>query len=203
MKTLGHILALLIATGRLLGGSSSFTSPVNGVTYYNAYVEPHLSIEKQQGWQLCWAASISTIFKHYGHAVSQLAIVERIKGVPVDQAGWPRDMAAALSSEWTDDDGNSFKSECQIFDVMSGISTFTNDDLVDDLESDHPLLYCNSHHAMVLVQVTYAAVPPSGQKMIVDGVVLDPAPGVAPERHLNPFSEAHPFFAARVRVNDQ
>ena len=201
MKPIKNISPLVFLFVSLTSNANMATQvdPVTGLKYDCAYVSPVLTIEKQEGWLWCWAASISTIFKHYGHPVAQSTIVTRIKGVPIDEAGWPAEMTAALSTTWVDLNGETFKATCQIHDMDSGTSTFNNSGIMTDLKNNKPILYCNSNHAMVLVAAT-SEVWPDGNWRIVNGQVLDPSPMAPSPRFLNPMTEGFPRFAARIRV---
>jgi hypothetical protein len=125
----------------------------------------------------CWAASISMIFASNGHRVPQEEIVQRTFGAMVCQpSGNPISIARDLSQQWTDTAGDEFDSTVSAaYDAWNGVVTLTNEFIVDQLSDDKPLLYCNSHHAMVLVSVDYIETP-YGPNVVGAGV-LDPWPG--------------------------
>jgi hypothetical protein len=181
----------------------SLFNPQTGMIEYQATIDRAPQIRKQEGFLLCWAASIQMIFAHYGHEVPQRVIVERIKGVAVDQSGWPIEMARALSIGWVDTEGNPFRASCRIYDALSGIQQFTNDDIIRELSAGRPLVYSNNNasHAMVLIGVNWI-VYQNGQKEILGGLLADPSPFVPAVRSLNRYTEGRPTFAATVRISN-
>jgi hypothetical protein len=134
------------------------------------------TIVRQQCPERCWAASISMIFAAYGHPIDQKKIVAKTFGSLVcAAAGSPTTMGVALSQSWVDDNGTPFDSQVvAAYDVMNGINAIDNSYIVDELASDRPLLYANTHRAMVNVTVEYFDTPNGPD---VRGVgVLDPWP---------------------------
>lgn len=58
---------------------------------------------------------------------------------------------------------------------MNGVAGITNDFIINELTNDRPVLYCNTHHAMVIVDFNYVTGP--GGTIIPQQVgVLDPFP---------------------------
>ena len=141
-----------------------------------AYVE-HPQIIRQQCPQWCWAASASMIFAHLGHPVDQMKIVQRLfGGLVCAPSGNTINIARVLSAPWIDDNGQPF--QCQIvgaYDPMNGIAAINNQFIINELVNDRPLLYCNTHHAMVVVDFNYA-VAPNGMIVPQQVGVLDPWP---------------------------
>jgi hypothetical protein len=141
---------------------------------------------RQQCPQWCWAASIAMIFDSFGHPIDQQTIVQATFGAMVcAPSGNTLTIAQDLSRTWTDTNGVTFGSVVTAaYDPMNGINSLSNSYIVDQLSNDRPLLYCNKHHAMVLVALDYLDTlnGPQPQK----GGVLDPWP-MAPGFHaLNP-----------------
>ena len=203
MKTCTLIFACLSALAALTDTCrakvTSSVNPLTGVREYTASIESYPEVHKQDDTMKCWAASIQMIFAHYKHEVAQAEIVRRIKGINVNQGGFPIEMTQALSSEWTDNKGVSFLSQCRIYDMMSsGAHQFGNDDIAKELSANRPLLYCTSHHAMVLVSMKWIE-PIPGQKAPFAATVVDPWPSNPDVRPLTP-SEMRPTFAATVSV---
>ncbi len=76
-----------------------------------------------------------------------------------------------LSQNWVDDYGNSFSSEVTAaYDVWNGVNNLNNAYIVSELSNDRPLLYCNSHHAMLLVAVDFMQTP-KGPNIVAAGVI--------------------------------
>jgi len=137
---------------------------------------------KQDCPQWCWAASIAMIFAAYGRPVRQENIVQRTYGGLVClPSGNPLTIPANLSQTWIDDNGRTFRSSVvAAYDPMNNVRAISNQFIVDELANDRPLLYCNRHHAMVLVAADFFPSPMGPQ--IVAGGVLDPWPG-SPDFH--------------------
>ena len=134
------------------------------------------------------------IFAAHGHFVSQEIIVARVFGGLVCQpAGNGLTMAKALSASWTDMSGNQFQSHVvAAYDQMAGVSAITNNFIIDELANDRPILYANTHHAMVLTAVDYFETP-SGPNVVAAGV-LDPWPA-SPGFHPLTQPEIFPVFS--------
>lgn len=123
----------------------------------------------------CWAASSSMIFAMHGHPVDQRKIVARAFGGLACSSGQSITIAQVLSSQWIDDNGRPFQaSVVAAYDFGDGINAINNQNIVDELGNDSPLLYGNQHHAMVVSQVDYFATPmgPNVQQVSV----FDPWP---------------------------
>jgi hypothetical protein len=165
----------IAATGIMAQPSRASVSALGPFGPMRAWVA-NPQIVKQDCPQWCWAASISMIFAAYGHPVKQEKIVQRTYGSLVClPSGNPLTIPANLSQTWIDDNGETFTSTVvAAYDPMNNVQTLFNPVIVDELANDRPLLYCNRHHAMVLVAADY--VPRPWGTQILAGGVLDPWP---------------------------
>lgn len=137
----------------------------------------HPSVVMQECPQWCWAASASMIFASHGHPIDQKKIVERIfgPGLPCAPAMVTGTIVNVLSSTWEDDSGAPFRSTIiAAYDPMNNVNAINNAFIVDHLANDRPLLYCNTHHAMVVVAADYFATPYGPNVQAVG--VIDPFP---------------------------
>jgi hypothetical protein len=137
----------------------------------------------------CWAASISMVFKFFGHPVAQERIVMQTYG---QLACWPafqyQIVSANLNKCWTDDLGSTFRSTLSAaYDAQAGVFAINNAMIINELLNQRPLLYGNTHHAMVIVGANYAPGPAGPVINEVD--VMDPWP-------LNP--RLHPLSPAEM-----
>lgn len=173
-----------------------------------AWVE-HPSLIRQNCPQWCWAASIAMIFASHGHTIKQEKIVAAtFGGLVCAPSGNPITIARDLSREWTDDNGDKFESRViAAYDAWNRINTLNNSVIVDQLTDDNPLLYCNTHHAMVNVAVDYVENQWGPPNVLAAGV-LDPWP-LSPGFHPLQPAELAPAhvggqltFLAAVEVND-
>jgi hypothetical protein len=151
-----------------------------------AYVtQPQLVQQKCPEW--CWAASSSMIFTAHRHPVDQMKIVQRLFGAVVcapSQNTW--NIGQTLSEQWIDDRGQPFQPRViSAYDPSNGINNITNPFIINELANDRPLLYCNTHHAMVVVDFNYVLGP--GGVIVPQQVgVLDPFPGSPGYHPLSP-----------------
>ena len=98
-------------------------------------------------------------------------------------------IASDLSSPWTDDFESTLTAA---YDFQAGVLAINNAIIVNELLEGRPLLYCNTHHAMVICGVDYR---PSPIGPLIDGLaVMDPWPA-APRLH--PLSRPELFPAHR------
>jgi hypothetical protein len=136
----------------------------------------HPKIIRQQCAEWCWAASASMIFDMNGHATDQVRIVSAVFGGPVcAPAGKSSVIGAVLSASWQDDGGNTFQSHVSsAYDAANGINMISNAFILNELANNRPLLYANTHHAMVVVGVKYFPTPAGPN--VVEVEVLDPWP---------------------------
>jgi hypothetical protein len=141
-----------------------------------AFVD-HPSLIKQDCPLWCWAASVAMIFASSGHPLpNQTVIIRKTFGDLVCRTGAPSDISNLLSGEWVDAREQKFKSNVVAnYDIFSGKFAMDNSIIVNELSQDRPLLYCNKHHAMVVVSADYfdTAMGPNLQQVLV----MDPYPG--------------------------
>jgi len=149
---------------------------------WRAYVA-HPQLVQQQCAQWCWAASTSMIFAHHNHAVAQSRIVARVfgGGTPCLSSGYGPNgptgtITGVLGATWQEDNnGSTFQPTIVAgYDAYYGINQITNTFIIDELRNDRPLLYCNTHHAMVVVSVGFFQTPMGPNVQEVG--VLDPWP---------------------------
>ncbi|WP_414649022.1 hypothetical protein [Dyella sp.] len=145
------------------------------------------------------------IFASHGHDVAQEDVVQRTYGqVVCAPSNDPINIARNLASAWVDRDGASFSSNLvAAFDALHGVQNIDNAILINELANNRPLLYGNSHHAMVIVSVDYLDTPLGPNVQAVG--VMDPWPGSPGFHSLSP-SEMMPtpygemFFLAAVYI---
>jgi hypothetical protein len=133
----------------------------------------------------CWAASVSTVFKFFGHPLDQQTIVMQKYGQVVCMpALTSSQIAQDLSDTWTDQNGTQFTSSLTAaYDAQAGVLAINNAIIINELLHQRPLLYCNTHHAMVITAADYRP-NPAGPS--IDGIgVVDPWP---PSPRLHPLS---------------
>lgn len=155
----------------------SFIHPKLGPAF-RSYV-PYPTYIQQDCPLWCWAASISMIFSHYNHPVSQNRIVDTIFGKQVcTRATNSAVIVNALNTRWIDDAGKPFTSQVSaLADSNIGVSQLNNEQITQYLDANKPLIYCNTHHCMVLISVEYIMTS-KGPDIIAAGV-MDPFPGVS------------------------
>ncbi len=165
------------------------------------------AINTQRCPEWCWAASISMIFAFYGHPIDQTEIVRQTYGnVVCFPAGTTRTIGNDLSRSWTDVAGRRFTSRVvAAYDPANGINAINNDIIIRELQTNHPLLYCNTQHAMVNYGVDYIPTPMGPNVRAV--AVVDPWP-TSPRVHGLTAPEMMPAhlggrmnFLASVRVS--
>ena len=138
---------------------------------------PVFSSQKASNW--CWAATISNLFAHYGHGVSQSRIVTEAYGAPVNMTGGDySNLARLLNRPWVDDSGGGFNSKLvAALDVPNGVTAISNDQIRDALARNRPLVIGTTSHAMLAIGMTYTEI--GGSVVNVSQVqVFDPWPGV-------------------------
>jgi hypothetical protein len=130
----------------------------------------------QQCPEWCWAASCAMIFSMFNHPMDQMQIVQKVFGGTIcapAPAGIV--MAEVLSDSWTDMSGTPFSSQLTAaFDAQAGVSAMNNAIIVNELADNRPVLYANTHHAMVIVSADFVQTP-AGVNISAVGV-LDPWP---------------------------
>lgn len=171
----------------------------------NAFVSfARLNAAAQANTLWCWAASISMIFAYHGHEVPQQQIVQTAFGGSVNLPGQPHQIVQLLNRQWQDAQGKTFSSRIDgIFGPMFGFGgALSNADIVNALQQNRPLLYCNMSHAMMLVQVNYLPTPPVPN--IQAALVVDPWPGLGvrqlnqPELYPAPMGQATLLAAVSI-----
>lgn len=185
--------AAMLAASRLSRAQNcSFVAPgVSGCEVKLSFPSVMLAATLQQCPEWCWAASISMVFKFFGHPVDQKSIVKQTYGALVCRTSANQEIGSDLSRSWTDDNGDSFTSSVTAaYDVDAGIVAIDNAIIVNELLNQRPLLYCNSHHAMVVCAVDYR---PSLAGPVIDAVyVMDPWP---PAQRVHALSQAERYPA--------
>ncbi|HZR55972.1 MAG TPA: papain-like cysteine protease family protein [Terriglobales bacterium] len=134
------------------------------------------AITIQQCPEWCWAASIAMIFTFSGHPIDQKQIVQQTYGnIVCLPAQNNATIASALSRRYVDANGKPFTSRITAaFDAQAGFVGINNGIIVNALQSNQPLLICNTHHAMVVCAADFAPTP-FGPNIYALGVV-DPWP---------------------------
>jgi Papain-like cysteine protease AvrRpt2 len=170
-----------------------------GSQYCSAGIEPSswsqvYSTQKNSNW--CWAASIQMLFASAGHDISQPEIVMAAYGQLVNLPAFSAQQIAALTNRpWTDASGDRFDSRLvAAYDYYAGVNAITNRDILASLQADNPLIYCNNHHAMLLVGADYAIIPNDIQ--VLGFHLFDPWPGMG-LRRANP-AEFFPMHAGGI-----
>ena len=199
-----------VALGRLLRAQQcALIAPgVVGCRTEISINQVYLAATLQQCPEWCWAASTEAIFKFFGHKIDQKAIVTATYGqVACIGAQKPIQIAQALSRKWTDDNGNDFRLRITAaYDPLSGVNAINNSIIVNEINNGRPLIYCNTHHCMVICGVDYR---PSLTGPLIDAVgVMDPWP-LSPTLHNLSQPELIPMhlggqmmFLASVNVAD-
>jgi hypothetical protein len=147
------------------------------------------------------------IFAAHGHPVDQKKIVERVFGQLACAPGPALQVAQVLSAQWEDDNGDEFQSTVTAaYDFSNQILAIDNSIIISELARDSPLLYANTHHAMVICETDYFSTP-YGPNIRNVGV-LDPWP-YSPAFHPLQPQEAYPvhtggqmMFLAAVAIDD-
>lgn len=148
-------------------------------TFASVYDPQHKS-------QWCWAACISMLFNYYDHPVSQERVVSEAYG-SIDNipAGSGLTIARQLSRDWVDDNGDSFSARLvAAFDADAGVNALPNDQILQALSNDTPLIMGARSHAMVLTALEYAPTPMGPN--VVAGYAFDPWPQSTGVRQLAP-----------------
>jgi hypothetical protein len=90
-------------------------------------------------------------------------------------AGSTTTVGRDLSRPYVDDNRVPFQSVIlSAYDFFNGIDTFTPQTIINALNSNNPLLYCNTQHAMIVYSVTYISTPNGPNIQTVQ--VVDPWP---------------------------
>lgn len=176
MNRRGFLCGALAASSLAVSSRSRAAVAGLGGGVQRAYVT-RPQVIRQNCPQWCWAASMSMVFEMWGHTVDQRDIVQATFGTLTCQPiGSGIAIARTLSGHhWVDSAGNRFR--CTVsaaYDFHAGFNNLTNDLVVRELSNDRPLIYCNTHHAMVQVTMDYRDYFGTIQPLSVG--VLDPWP---------------------------
>lgn len=133
-------------------------------------------VTQQQCEEWCWAACISMLFDFYGHPLTQAEIVQATYGnVICLPAGSSTTIGRDLSRTYVDDRGVPFSSQVvAAYDFLNGINTFDNRLIINELNTNNPMLYANTQHAMVMFAASYFAT--DAEPNIQSVQVVDPWP---------------------------
>jgi len=145
----------------------------------------------QRANEWCWAASIETIFRYYGHPVRQERIVAEAWGRIVDLPGGPQQIMRSLNRHWRDDNDDEFDVSADAYSANAVTAS-------QDLANDMPLVIGTMGHAMVLTAMTFVQ-DAYGNGQVVEARVRDPWPGRG-LRVLSPQEWYSVSFLARIRV---
>jgi hypothetical protein len=141
------------------------------------FPEVVLAAEIQQCPEWCWAASISAVFRFFGHNVDQKSIVVRKYGQLVcGPSQTAAQIAAFLNTQWVDETTQA-PFTCTLtaaFDAMAHVNAINNAVIVNELLNQRPVVYCNISHCMVIVGVSY--IPTQPVPAIQSVTVMDPWP---------------------------
>ncbi len=149
------------------------------------------AVQQQSEW--CWAACIQMVFAYYDHPVSQGNIVRKTWGTVTNMPGQPSQIINDLNRDWTDEDGDDFSVEGDVFSANAITAA-------QDLANDYPLILGSLGHAMVLTAITYQGVPNRyGAGNVIAATVRDPLPGRG-KRLLSPQEYVQTFLLARIRI---
>lgn len=166
-----------------------------------------VAYEYQQCPEWCWAASISMVFRFFGHPLDQKRIViENYGSLVCAPSGTASRIAANLNRSWAGDDGRPFTSQLTtVYDARAGVVAINNAFIVNEIVNQRPILYCNTHHAMVIIAVDYRPTqlgPQIDRVIVMDPWPLSPQihPSSAPEM-LPPQMRGQMTFLATVRVS--
>ena len=118
----------------------------------------------------CWAAALAMIFEWHGRNVTQSSIVQQTFGSVVNAPADPITLINSVNRSYIDNSGNLFHVSSDLFSSIHGFNNVNNDDIIDDLRNDFPLVVCNLSHMMVLIGVSYLP----GTSMIDQAWVADP-----------------------------
>ena len=96
----------------------------------------------------CWAASLSLIFTHEGHPISQEQIIIQNFDNPDNAPGGDfLNFEDRLNRDYIDANGKKFTS--------SAIQVFSTEDAARSLSAGFPILFKGIHHAVVQTSLTY------------------------------------------------
>lgn len=144
-------------------------SGITGCTYR---LSKPFDIVQQDCLAHCWAASIAGVFGYLGHPVNQDAIASEMFRTSQCLPAPTRVINTVLSHQWRDNAGVDFTGRINgLFDPMNGIVNMNNIGLLAGLQADKPLLYCNTSHCMVIVEMD-VRMDMYGNLIAIDRVVV-------------------------------
>jgi hypothetical protein len=126
------------------------------------------------------------IFAMHGHPLDQMKIVTALYGAPACLTSGPTlNIVSILSANWIDDYGVPFKSIVTgAYDPTNNVYAMNNNFIANELNANRPLLYCNTHHAMVVAGMDFLQ---TSMGPNVQGIhVLDPWPASPNVHPLSP-----------------
>lgn len=156
------------------------------------------AIQQQPEW--CWVASVHMLFKYYGYDIPQAELVRSIYGSVVNLPAFSGEtITRLLSREWKAPDHRSFRVDAHVFDVQDATFQINNNDIIDSLAHDHPLIVGAMGHAMLLIGIQYVKNAFGGPPTVFGATVFDPWPGRG-MRQLGP-QELRPQYVAEVSLS--
>lgn len=157
----------------------------------NSLIAQVTASDTQHYNEWCWAACIESVFRYYGHFVSQERIVGETWGAIVNLPGQPQQILYDLNRPWTDESGVTFS-------VMGDVLTANPITASQDLAMGKPLIIGSMGHAMVLTGMRFVR-NMMGQGEVLAAQVRDPWPGKG-GRTLSPPEWFNAMFLVRIRV---
>ena len=216
-------MAALLAAQMLLPCVASAQRDCDGTGICRSFIpgENLPTIQAQQTFVWCWAATTQALFRYYGYDVSQQEIVARAFGTITVSTASPATMLRILNSNYTAADGRHFSVRTsRHFDSMSWLigdpttaslqTGLTSPEIFESLANERPVFYGDLNHAMLLVGAVHQGpVPLWGQSWVLDPTPVSPFPPgpitmpggrAVGLRALQPV-EMNAFFAALVQVS--
>ena len=155
--------------------SENDCSPVPGGNKCDAKIRSskfgNVILQQTPVW--CWAATLQMIFRWYGKNISQKNIVLQTFGAVVALPADPFVLVNSIKKSYTDDSGNIFQVNSEIWSQDFNIYQLDNYSLINELSAEHPMIVCNSSHMMVLIGVCYFR-PQFGPLQLIQAWVADP-----------------------------
>lgn len=162
---------------------------------------PDMKTAEQQCQFWCWAACIETIFAIGGFEIRQQDIVTRIYGSPVCVAADGPTIANAVSGQWRDTKGRSFRSGCDVLiDHQYGVwRPDAHLIAARELTANRPLILGTMSHAVLLTAMTFSRDGYSNTQ-VGEMVIRDPWPTNPNRRILSAYEAGQISFLATVSV---
>ena len=157
---------------------------------------------RQRCHSWCWAASIETVFAHYGFIVPQEAIVERLYGGdrPCTTAtGF--EIVYAIEGNWIDQTGRRFYAEPYVLlDLEMGVwNNNASAQAAQELTYGRPLINGALGHATVMTAMTFLR-DVYGPGQPIEIIVRDPWPGFPNRRRLSVSEAFGTFFLVAIHI---